>query len=52
MMKKAWDTKVLLKCETNHQLMKLFLKKRFVKGLIYRIIKADSFFDLEEEITW
>lgn len=32
--------------------MKLFSKKNFVKGLIYRIIKADSFFDLEEEITW
>ena len=51
-MKKAWDTKVLLKYEINYQLMKLFSKKHFVKGLIYRIIKADSFFDLEEEITW
>lgn len=51
-MKKAWDTKVLLKHETNPQLMKLFSKTHFVKGLIYRIIKADSFFDLEEEITW
>ena len=30
----------------------IIFKKRFVKGLIYRIIKEDSFFDLEEEITW
>ena len=44
--------RILLKYEINYQLMKLFSKKHFVKGLIYRIIKADSFFDLEEEITW
>ena len=33
-------------------LYEIIFKKRFFKVYIYRIIKANSFFDLEEEITW